>query len=225
MSKWAVGMVVGVLSWLFAPTLVAAQQIGATPDATGALDPADAGIRRQSGPGTGMGLALSLGGGVTNFVQQDANDVAGLGGSWLVRAGLGTRSLAGFEITYTGSAHDVGGEGYSPDAYFVRNGVEGAVRLNAPLVGERWMFSPFATLGVGWMRYDLMNQDSGAFAVDVQESDNVLVVPLGAGVAAAFSGFIVDARVTFRPSFDDSFLGGETELDAWTAGASIGREF
>jgi hypothetical protein len=146
-----------------------------------------------------------------------------MGGSWELRLGIGTRSLAGVELAYTGSAHDVATSGLDVDAYAIRNGVEGAVRLNAPLVMRRWTLAPFALLGLGWARYDLVN--AAVNTSTVRGHDNVLVVPLGVGVGASFHGFMADARFTYRAAFDDQFLGRGVDLHTWTVGANVGREF
>src|SRR5687768_12530137 len=47
---------------------------------------------RQVGPASGYGIEVSLGGGVTNFTEDDARGLTDVGGSWNLRLSFGTRS-------------------------------------------------------------------------------------------------------------------------------------
>lgn len=177
----------------------------------------------QGLPRSGFGTGLTVGGGVTNFVESDARGVTNVGGAWDVRLTLGTRLPVGFEASYAGSAHEVNSLGVEDDAALVRNGAEGALRLNIPLTFDRFLLSPFAIAGVGWHRYDLVNTDFNTSGI--QEDDNVFVIPLGAGLGGSYQGFLFDARFTYKPAFDDDFLGAGVDLDTWTVSANIGAEF
>jgi hypothetical protein len=195
-------------------------------------DPTYAPILR-TGPGTEhlrtpMGVSLQVGGGVTNFVSESTREGTDVGGYWDVRAVVGTRSFVALELAYLGQAQDIQAPGLDPDAYLLGNGVEGALRLQAPFaLAGRYLLAPFGFVGLGWTRYDLANDDFNTSAV--ANDDNVLTVPLGAGVAFGYQGFVADARFTYRPTFDDDrlFPAGDdfADLQNWAVGAMVGYEF
>lgn len=233
---------------LAAPTAVLAQDeepIGEPaeplPEATEPLpeptepidDPGTPFIQRGAGTEhlrTPMGVAVQLGGGVSNFISEETRDRTNVGGHWDVRVTVGTRSLVGLDLAYVGSAYDIhfGDQGLDPDAAIVGNGAEGALRLQAPLsLGTGYLLQPYAFGGLGWVRYDVVNADFNTSPV--AEDDNVLTVPLGAGVGFGYRGFIADARFTYRPVFDDDrlFPAGEdfADLQTWNVGLTLGYEF
>lgn len=171
-----------------------------------------------------VGIALQVGGGVVNFVSEGARDVTDVGGAWDVRLTFGTRGYAAFEMAYAGAVHDAGGAGLDDDAYLVRHGFEGALRLNAPIPTRTWFLAPFALGGLGWSRYDVMSSNAPPTAV-LRDHDAFLTVPLGFGLAAAYRGMMLDARFTYRAAFDDELFANGAGQNTWTAGAHIGREF
>lgn len=228
-SKGFWGVVMGVLAALFVPAAAFAQDDPYAPPAEPAptaepVAPEEVGdpTLRESRPMTGYGVEVSLGGGVTNFATDEARDVSDPGGSWNLRLTVGTRSIIGFEAAYVGQAQNVEAPGLDGDAYMVSNGAEGALRLNAPIMYRDWLFAPFALAGLGWTRYDLVNADFNTSAI--QDDDNVLSIPLGVGVAAAYRGFMLDTRFVYRATYDDDFLGA-ADLHNWIVSANIGREF
>lgn len=177
---------------------------------------------RRGAPASGYGIEVALGGGVTNFTEDAARALTDVGGAWNLRLSFGTRSFAGFEAAYVGSAQGVAAPGLDPDAYLVSNGVEGALRLNVPLSYRDWMFSPFALVGIGWTRYDIVNE---AFNTSpVANDDDVVMLPLGAGIAASYRGFMFDTRFTYRAAYDDDLL-GNANMHNWILSANLGREF
>ncbi|MBA3539152.1 MAG: hypothetical protein H0T79_05955, partial [Deltaproteobacteria bacterium] len=123
-----------------------------------------------------MGMAISVGGGVDGFTNEDLRDAAEVGGAWDVRVTLGTRSPIGFEASYIGSVQDIEALGLDDDALLVGNGLQGALRVNV-LPNE--MVQPFLYGGVAWRRYSLTNEDFNTSAVS--DEDDVLEIPLGVG--------------------------------------------
>ena len=108
------------------------------------------------------------------------------------------------------------------------NGAELAVRVNLPIEQERLLIEPFLFGGVGWTYYQVVNQDSNSS--NIKDHANALSIPFGAGVSAAYNHFIVDARFTYRPVFDDKLVpltSGDRDhedLQNWSAGLTLGYE-
>lgn len=180
-------------------------------------------IRRGSEPSSPVGAALVLGGGVTRFVHDDAQQATELGGTWDLRVILGTRQWVGLEVAYVGSAFNVSAAELDPSALAVRNGGEATLRLQIPGVSaDGSLIEPYGFVGVGLARYDLVNEGfNDSFMGD---SGIVGVVPYGGGLTLSQRGALIDLRFVYRVAEANNFLGG-ADLDSWTATASIGREF
>ena len=177
---------------------------------------------------TPFGESVSVGGGVVNFVGDAAKNLTDVGGYWDVRLAFGTRTPFGIEAAYIGAAQNVTAVGMS-NAFLVRNGMEANARINIPLVlRSNHVLEPFVLGGVGFARYNL-NFDGINRSVMQVENDNVLVLPVGAGVAWSFHNFMVDGRFTYRPTFDDDLLRTATNtsqgLENWSAGLLFGYEY
>ncbi len=176
---------------------------------------------------TRMGLAISAGGGVTNFTDQDTQNVTSVGGAWDARLALGTRSMIGFEAAYVGSAADMSslGGNLDSDAVLLGNGVEGLARLNLGTFDVQ----PYVVGGAGWTHYSIANDDFNTSSV--ANSDDVLAVPVGGGLSTYIGpGVLVDARFTYRWTFEEDMmgtdaLGDRNDLDNWAATGRVGFEF
>jgi hypothetical protein len=53
--------------------------------------------------------------------------------------------------------------------------------------------------------------------------DDVLVAPVGGGLAASYHTFFLEARATYRPAFGGDLF-GQTNMATWNAGLSVGGE-
>ena len=210
-------------------TMIAGGAIGAaragSDDAGAAPDRGE----RRAPPGTPdsqIGLAILAGGGVTDFMPGTTRNETGVGGSWDVRVIVATRTWIGFEGSYIGGANPIKGLGLSGNSKLVRNGVEGALRAQAPLHHRTTLLEPYVLAGVGWNAYRVtsVNSDSASAA---QNSDNTVAVPLGIGFMVVHQGFVADLRYTIRPTYEQTILGGQsaTGLTNWDAGGMIGFEF
>ena len=180
------------------------------------------GVRRGYGPPSGSGSTVTLGGGVMAFSGAGARSVAEGGGSWNLRLGWGTRTMFGFEAAYIGSMNQLNAAGLDPNAMLLGTGAEGALRLNIPVAYRDSLIEPFGFGGLGWTRFDVVNSDFNASTV--AEKDHVMTVPVGAGLAAAVRGFLVDARFTYRFVTREHLI-GNTDLDNWIVSANLGSEF
>lgn len=181
-------------------------------------------------PASGFGVAISAGGGFTDFVNETARKSTAVGGAWDVRATIGTRSYLAAEVAYVGSAQAIDALGLDDDAILVGNGVQGAVRVNF----SRNPLQPFAFAGVAWRHFELTNVDTNTS--DVSGEDDVIEIPVGLGLAYRNRGLFLDLRGEFRPTTqedlmppldDDEFLAddGEAALHRWGVNATIGYEF
>lgn len=187
---------------------------------------------------TPLGAGMLVTGGYKNFVEPGVTDTLTPGGYWDIRGILGTRSFVGLEAAYHGSAQDVEAIGLQEQSYVVSNGVEGAIRLNAPITQAMFpqanlqapvLFEPFAFGGVGWQRYTLVNE--GENTSSVASDDDILTVPFGAGLAVSIAGLHLDGRVTYRHALYSGLLGSatssfaDTSLNSWSVGGGLGFEF
>lgn len=169
---------------------------------------------------TPFGVALSLGGGVRGFTEEDARDVIDEGGAWDARVLFGSRSIIALEAAYVGSASDVVALGLDPDATLMQNGVEGALRLNI-LTG---MWQPYVLAGAGWSRYTVTNEDFNTSSVESE--DDVAQFPLGAGVAFRYEGLVLDARGVYRPTASAELVPDDDgNMPSWAADLTAGIEF
>jgi hypothetical protein len=169
------------------------------------------------------GISLTLGGGVDDFVESDFRDLTDTGGSWNVRAAYGTNSYVAVEGSYIGSAQGIDTFGLDTDAILVGNGAQAALRLN---VTRDYPAQPFVYGGLAWRHYSLTNTDFNTS--DVSDSDDVLEIPVGLGIAGKFYGFTVDARGEYRFATDDDLVITADDnfdgMDRWGVMANIGYE-
>jgi hypothetical protein len=168
------------------------------------------------------GFGLQLGGGVTQFESEAVRDLVNVGGGWDARLTYGMRSVLGMEAAYVGSAQTLSASNFPSDSYLLGNGGELALRLNLPVEGVTWSLVPFVLLGVGWNHYQAIDLGESTL---MHDSDDVLTIPVGAGLSIAYSGLILDARLTHRQTLDDELFVNAAGMHAWTAGIHIGREF
>jgi hypothetical protein len=169
---------------------------------------------------TPTGQYLILGGGVTDFYESDVKDRVDVGGTWDLRLGLGTRSILGAEVAYVGGARNA--EGFGDN--LLSNGAEGVLRLQYPFGNGTWRLAPFAFGGIGWSRLDVDN----ALGIS-DESDDVGVVPFGAGLMLEYGALVLDTRFTHRETFSEDLIegpdGDAASLRSWAVTASVGYAF
>jgi hypothetical protein len=177
-------------------------------------------------PGTGWGLAVMAGGGATDFTNGGTRATTSPGGSWTLRVAIVTRRILGFEASYVGGANTIDGRSFG-NATLIRNGFEGALRINGPIYAGSMLLEPYILGGLGWNAYHVSNYTPTGLASFSAGTDNTLSVPLAAGFMLGYHGFVADARFTVRPTYDQSIFQGETTsaLSNWDAGGMIGYEF
>jgi hypothetical protein len=168
-------------------------------------------------------IALTLGGGVDDFVGEDMRDNTNTGGSWNVRATFGTDSYLALEAAYIGSAQSIDAFGLDSDAVLVGNGAQAGLRVNATRYTTA---QPFIYSALAWRHYDITNTDINTS--DIEDSDDVFEIPVGVGIAGKFGMFTVDARGEYRFAADEDMAPtdspGTASMDRWGVMANIGVE-
>ncbi len=171
---------------------------------------------------TPYGEYILLGGGVTDFTEDAVKDRFDVGGAWDLRLGFGSRFYVGGELAYVGSAARGSGAGAGSD--LLTNGAEAVLRLQYPYDAGGWLVEPFAFGGIGWSHLSIRDAPPG-----LKDSDDVGVVPFGAGITVGRGHLLLDARFTYRTSFDEDIAFAPNQaaasLERWTVGASVGYEF
>ena len=173
------------------------------------------------------GMEVTLGGGVEDFTNDTLRNTTTTGGLWNVRVAFGTRTPIAFEGAYLGSAQAIDALGLDGDAVLIGNGLEAKVRVNMTETD----IQPFAFAGLGWRRYSITNSDFNTSAV--ADSDDVLEIPLGVGVAAKYRGFVFDARGEVRLAAEEDLMPAlnaedpteDADMHRWAVNANIGYGF
>jgi hypothetical protein len=176
--------------------------------------------------GSIIGMQLLVGGGYSDFVHNNIRNVTNPGGSWDARLVAGTRSFIGAEVAYVGTANSVDVLG-ATSSTLVGNGVEGAIRLQVPIILGYGMLEPYGFGGVGWMSYRVTN-NRAAFTDFSTRSDDIMTVPAGGGVTYVYKAFTVDVRGSWTGSYFNNILlntSGNNRLDRWGAGGHLGVAF
>jgi outer membrane protein OmpA-like peptidoglycan-associated protein len=178
--------------------------------------------------GSKIGFAFIVGGGFTDFTKSNARALTNGGGGWDARIIGGTRTFVGFEAAYVGTANNLPALGNATST-LISNGVEGALRLNVPIIVGFNMIEPYVFGGVGWANYRVTN-NRPAFSDFATGSDNVMTVPAGGGVSYTYKAFTLDARASWTGTYFNNLIltpGATTNnrLDHWQAGGNIGVAF
>jgi hypothetical protein len=179
---------------------------------------------------TARGTAVSVELGSANFINESTRELTRGAGFYLgVRAAYGTRSRLGVEGGYVLTAQGLSESrfrGQTPSLF--GHGVEAALRANLPLSSGHLLYAPFAVVGLGWTAY-VRTDETQMHAFNARSTDHVGIVPMGAGLAAAYGYFYGEARLMYRPVFGADELstvtGGSANLQSWSAGLAIGVQF
>ena len=100
--------------------------------------------------------------------------MTGSGGYWSARIVGGMRQIIGVEAAYVGNARTIDALGLNGNARLISNGLEGALRLNIPIVSWNQMslVEPFGFVGLGWAHYNLTNINLNTS--NVASSDDIM---------------------------------------------------
>lgn len=180
---------------------------------------------------SGYGVAVLVGGGVTGFTDRAMRNTMqnSVDGTWDLHLTLGSHIPIAFEAGYIGSAGRINSLTTTQFGTLVGTTVEGAVRWN---VLPHNAFDPFLFVGVGWQRYDITNASFRLSDQGINDSDNMIVYPMGGGVQwRDSSGLVIDVRGTYRPTTDYNLVsersanGAFVPMHSWAATLSGGYEF
>jgi hypothetical protein len=173
-------------------------------------------------PPSGVGFGLVVGGGITDYISHKANGSVDLGPEWAARFNLGTRSYLGAEAAYVGSTQHIEGLA-ATNGQLLSNGLEGLVRLNL----STRAIQPYLGAGLGWRRYQVINQ-TGFASSDVLNRTDVGDVPVAAGVALRTHGFLLDTRFNMGIPFTHTpllALPSGAQATTWGVNGNLGFEF
>jgi hypothetical protein len=172
-----------------------------------------------------IGASVLLGGGYEDFSNSTMRNMTSGGGNWNARLVAGTRQYVGLEAAYVGAARNIETLGLSTNSNLISNGLEGALRVNVPVVTGLSLVEPFGFIGLGWQHYNVTNYSSTATS-DITDRDDVMTVPYGGGLAFSYNMFMADARFTYRQTYMNDLLranGGS--LSTWGVTGQVGVEF
>lgn len=177
------------------------------------------------------GISVLAGGGVGGFTNEVMRDVMpdSVAGLWNARATFGSHIPIGLDVAYIGTGGSLQSLTGSSSATLVGTTVEGALRWNAL---PHFAWNPYAFAGVGWQRYDVTGATFSKSDNGINDSDNSVVFPVGAGIAYRdTSGLVVDVHGAFRANTNAGLVleGAENSsfapMHSWEASAGIGYEF
>ena len=171
-----------------------------------------------------IGGGLLIGGGVEDFTDSSVRSVTSVGGSWTARVVAGTRQLVGLEAAYVGAARSLNALGVDSNAALVANGIEGAVRVNVPVLLPRaQLLEPFGFVGLGWSHYQVTNTQVNTS--DVARNDDIMALPIGGGLEYAIGRFMADARFTYRSTYYNDLMRTGGNLNNWGVSGQVGFSF
>jgi hypothetical protein len=165
-------------------------------------------------------FAVHAGGGFASFTQDGTGPVAGPGASWTVRGSWGLARMVGAEVAYLGGAFPLDVTAMN-DAGVVETGLEAVMRVGYPLLPTVNSFlTPYLAGGLGWSSFNLIGADAGNPG-NIANSDQVMSVPLGFGLAGGYRRWSLDVRWIHRTAFDDDmFRAASASAGQNTAGIS-----
>src|SRR5690606_13406476 len=109
---------------------------------------------------------------------------------------------------YYGSAQGIEALGLDDSSVLLGSGLEANARVNVLKMNR---FQPYVFGGVGWTRYDLVNESFNTS--NVRQSESHMHIPFGLGVGFRMAGLLMDVRGTVRSALGDELIeGGRLDL-------------
>lgn len=184
---------------------------------------------------SGIGVSTILGGGVTGFTDKTMrNTTSNIGGLWDLRVTIGSHLPLALDLSYVGSATNINGLPAGNRGTLIGTTAEGALRWN---MLPHFAWTPYVFGGVGWQRYDVTQTHVSLTDSGMNDHDNLLEFPLGAGMAYRMAGLVFDVRGTFRATTDQNLVlrtlpttltptsDNFAPMHTWEASAALGYEF
>jgi len=179
---------------------------------------------------TGIGFGVNVGGGITGFTDRTIrSSTSPVGGLWDLRATLGSHVPLALELGYLGTATQIQSLFGNAKGTMIGTAFEGDVRLN---LMPHEIVDPYVFIGVGWQRYNIDEKSFQLSDTGIANRDDLLEVPMGAGLSYRLGGFVTDVRGTFRATQDANLVlesprtgtGGFAPMHTWEASLSLGYE-
>lgn len=171
-------------------------------------------------------FSITAGGGIEDFAGETMRDTSGTNGLWSLQAAVGVQRYLAVEAGYTGTAAQINAPIGNTEATLVGSSVDAIGRVT-PIPGSD--LQPYAFLGAGWRHYDVVGESFTTSDAGMSDSDDLLQLPVGAGLSYRRGGIIGDARFTYRPTLgEDTVLepdGDYATMDSWGVTAGVGYQF
>jgi opacity protein-like surface antigen len=166
-------------------------------------------------------IAVATGAGPANYFGSALNSTLDVGAGWDARVTFGARSVLALEAAYVGSTNNIdtlSGTHGRLDSH----GIDSDLRLQLPTVVAPYIFG-----GVGYNHMALVRTASESFAGPLNENDNQVTVPAGAGLSANLGKHAtVDVRGTYRLIPDNGItVMNNGNIHQWMAQANVGYTF
>lgn len=184
---------------------------------------------------SGVGIGVNVGGGVFGFTDPALRALTPpVGGMWSFRSAFGTHIPLGVEVGYMGSANQIEGQFGRASATLFGTTLETALRYN---IVPRSPWSPYAFIGVGWQHYQLDDRAFQLSDTGIANQDDLVVIPVGAGISYRRGAIVTDLRGTFRAATNENLVladpeaslrdgtGGFAPMHQWDASLNVGYEF
>lgn len=180
---------------------------------------------------SGYGVSATVGSGVSGFTNHSMRNAvtSSVSGLWDLHVTLGSHTPLALDLSYVGTVTSIDGLIGAQSGSLIGTAAESALRYNI-LPHHAW--NPYAFAGIGWQRYDLTGGTFTLSDTGINESDNSIVFPMGAGlVYRDRSGFVVDVHGTFRANtraglvLEHADSTSYAPMHTWAASGALGFEF
>lgn len=180
---------------------------------------------------SGYGISTILGGGLTGFTDKTMRNTmsSDVGGLWDLRVTLGSHTPLAIDVGYIGTAASIDALSRTQSGTLVGTTFEAAARWN---IRPRAALNPYVFAGMGWQRYDISGGSFKQSDTGMNDSDNSIVFPMGAGVSYRDpTGLVADLKGTFRANTGAGLVleslnsTNHAAMHTWEASAAVGYEF
>jgi hypothetical protein len=181
---------------------------------------------------SGVGVAITVGGGVEQPASGTLRRAIGPAALWELRAAIATRLPLSTELAYLGTASTIERAG-APAGTLVSTGVEVLLRANLS-TSSRWR--PYLLIGRALRYYRVTGaaHEKRSPPAGGADRDVVLDLPAGVGCMLHLDGFVLDVRGAFRAAMGSELVVADpasgqevtyAETHSWSVTARLGYEF
>lgn len=173
-------------------------------------------------------VTVTAGLGVEGYMSPGMQDTVGGAMLWDVRAIVSIWEQLSLEGAYVGTGAGIDARFVDESATLIGTTFEAAAHWNFM---EDSALQPFAFAGLGWRNLQVVGEDFSTSDEGVADSDNLLILPVGAGLGYRSGDFYVDGRATLRfatgadlvrtSTFDDD----RSQMHAFAVTGRVGYDF